>query len=55
MHAGHGPTFDNVSEIAKISEIIELNIGHFLMAEAVFLGMEQAIRHMRAMMDTARA
>ena len=55
VHAGHGLTFDNVGPIAAISEIIELNIGHFLMGEAIFSGLDAAIKRMRKMMDEARA
>jgi pyridoxine 5-phosphate synthase len=53
-HAGHGLTFDNVQAIAAIPQIAELNIGHYLIGEAVFVGLEQAIRRMRALMDEAR-
>jgi pyridoxine 5-phosphate synthase len=54
VHAGHGFTFDNVKPIAAIPEIRELNIGHFLIGEAIFVGLENSIRHMRALMDEAR-
>lgn len=54
VHAGHGLTFENVQAIACIPEIRELNIGHFLIGEAVFLGLEHAIAHMRHLMDAAR-
>ena len=54
-HAGHGLTFDNVGPIAEIPEIVELNIGHFLIGEAIFGGLDSAIRRMRALMDKARA
>ena len=54
-HAGHGLTFDNVGPIAAIPEIAELNIGHFLIAESVFIGLPEAIREMRRLMDEARA
>lgn len=54
VHAGHGLNYDNVSPIAAIPEIIELNIGHFLMGEALFTGMTKSIRAMRAIMDKAR-
>jgi pyridoxine 5-phosphate synthase len=53
-HAGHGLTFDNVGPIAAIPEIAELNIGHFLIGEAIFTGLEAAITTMRARMDAAR-
>jgi pyridoxine 5-phosphate synthase len=53
-HAGHGLTFDNVAPIAAIPQIAELNIGHFLIGEAIFTGLDAAIREMRARMDAAR-
>jgi pyridoxine 5-phosphate synthase len=53
-HAGHGLTFDNVTPIAAIPQIAELNIGHYLIGEAVFIGLEGAIRRMRDLMDEAR-
>lgn len=55
VHAGHGLTFDNVKPIAAIAGIAELNIGHFLIGEAIFTGLEPAIRRMRSLMDEARA
>lgn len=55
VHAGHGLTFDNVAPIAAIPEVMELNIGHFLIGEAVFLGLGPAIEEMRRLMDLARA
>jgi pyridoxine 5-phosphate synthase len=55
VHAGHGLTFDNVGPIAAIPELVELNIGHFLIGEAIFTGLDVAIRKMRALMDDARA
>ena len=55
VHAGHGLTYDNVKPIAAIPEVTELNIGHFLIGEAIFIGLEPAIRRMRALMDEARA
>ena len=54
VHAGHGLTFENVSAIAAIGEVVELNIGHFIVGEAVFAGLEATIRQMRAHMDAAR-
>jgi len=54
-HAGHGLTFDNVGPVAAIPGIAELNIGHFLIGEAIFVGLEAAVREMRAHMDAARA
>jgi len=53
-HAGHGLTFENVQPIAAIPQLAELNIGHYLIGEAVFTGLEPAIRRMREMMDAAR-
>jgi pyridoxine 5-phosphate synthase len=52
-HAGHGLTFDNVVPIAAIPQLAELNIGHFLVGEAIFIGLEESVRQMRAMMDEA--
>ena len=54
-HAGHGLTFDTVAPIAAIPSIVELNIGHFLVGEAIFSGLDSAIRRMRSLMDKARA
>ncbi|MBV9528049.1 pyridoxine 5'-phosphate synthase [Sphingomonas sp.] len=53
-HAGHGLTFDNVVPIAAIPQIAELNIGHFLIGEAIFTGLEVSVRRMRELMDAAR-
>ena len=53
-HAGHGLTFDNVQAIAAIPQLAELNIGHFLVGEAIFTGLEPAVRRMRELMDAAR-
>ena len=53
-HAGHGLTYDNVAPIAAIPQIAELNIGHFLIGEAIFVGLEESVRRMRAAMDAAR-
>lgn len=53
-HAGHGLTFENVQPIAAIPQLAELNIGHYLIGEAIFSGLEPAIRKMREMMDEAR-
>ncbi len=55
VHAGHGLTFDTVAPIAEMPEIVELNIGHFLIGEAIFSGLDSAIRRMRALMQKARA
>ncbi|WP_424990342.1 pyridoxine 5'-phosphate synthase [Fluviibacterium sp. S390] len=54
VHAGHGLTYDTVQPIAALPEVMELNIGHFLIGEAIFLGLEPAIREMRRLMDAAR-
>jgi pyridoxine 5-phosphate synthase len=54
VHAGHGLTFNTVAAIARLPEVVELNIGHFLVGEAMFTGLEPAIRHMRYLMDRAR-
>ncbi|WP_298430367.1 pyridoxine 5'-phosphate synthase [uncultured Jannaschia sp.] len=54
VHAGHGLTYDNVAPIAAIPEVVELNIGHFLMGEAMFVGLPAAIAEMRRLMDLAR-
>ncbi len=54
VHAGHGLTFENVAPIAAIPQVMELNIGHFLIGEAVFMGLGPAITEMRRLMDAAR-
>src|SRR5216684_6242234 len=54
-HAGHGLSYADVGPVAAIPEVRELNIGHFLVGEAIFVGLEQAIREMRRVMDAARA
>jgi pyridoxine 5-phosphate synthase len=53
-HAGHGLTYDNVIPIAAIPQVAELNIGHFLIGEAIFLGLDASIKRMRELMDEAR-
>ena len=53
-HAGHGLTFANVVPIAAIPQIAELNIGHFLVGEAIFIGLDRSITRMRELMDSAR-
>jgi pyridoxine 5-phosphate synthase len=53
-HAGHGLTFDNVIPVAAIPQIVELNIGHFLVGEAIFTGLDSSVRRMRELMDEAR-
>ncbi len=54
-HAGHGLTYDSVGPVAAIASIVELNIGHYLVGEAIFSGLDSAIKRMRAIMDKARA
>lgn len=54
VHAGHGIDYETVGPVAAIPQIAELNIGHFLIGEAIFTGLDQAIRRMRALMDAAR-
>ena len=53
-HAGHGLTFENVQAVAAIPQLAELNIGHYLIGEAIFTGLEAAVRRMRDLMDEAR-
>jgi len=53
-HAGHGLTFHNVVPVAAIPQIAELNIGHFLIGEAIFIGLEESVRRMKALMESAR-
>ena len=55
VHAGHGLTYDNVAPIAALPQVRELNIGHFLIGEAIFVGLDPAIRRMREAMDAARS
>jgi pyridoxine 5-phosphate synthase len=55
VHAGHGLTFETVKPVAAFSEVQELNIGHFLIGEAIFTGLENAILRMRVLMDEARS
>ena len=55
VHAGHGLTFDTVEAVAAMPEIVELNIGHFLIGEAIFGGLQPTIGRMRELMDDARA
>jgi pyridoxine 5-phosphate synthase len=54
VHAGHGLTFNTVAAVARIPQIVELNIGHFLVGEAIFTGLGSAIGRMRVLMDEAR-
>lgn len=55
VHAGHGLTYNTVAAVAAMPEIVELNIGHFLIGEAIFGGLNQSVTHMRKLMDEARA
>jgi len=55
VHAGHGLTYDTVTPIAELPEIVELNIGHFLIGESIFTGLKDAILRMRDLMDKARS
>jgi len=55
VHAGHGLTYNTVAAVARMPQIVELNIGHFLIGEAIFAGLGDAIARMRALMDGARA
>ncbi len=54
VHAGHGLDYDNVGPVASIPEIVELNIGHYLVGEAIFVGLAASVARMRAVMDAAR-
>ena len=54
VHAGHGLDYDNVVAVASIPEIVELNIGHYLVGEAIFVGLADSVSRMRAVMDGAR-
>ena len=54
VHAGHGLTYNTVKAIARLSDVVELNIGHFLVGEAIFGGLSTAVRRMRLLMDEAR-
>ena len=55
VHAGHGLTYDTVGPVAAFPEVRELNIGHFLIGEAIFVGLKKAIAEMRRQMDAAQA
>jgi pyridoxine 5-phosphate synthase len=54
VHAGHGLTYDTVRPVAAFPEVRELNIGHFLIGEAIFVGLAGAIAEMRRLMDAGR-
>lgn len=55
VHAGHGFTYETVKPVAEFPEVLELNIGHFIIGEAIFIGLEPAILEMRRLMEEARA
>lgn len=55
VHAGHGFSYGNVKPVAAFPEVVELNIGHYLIGEAIFMGLQPAITEMRKLMDEARA
>jgi pyridoxine 5-phosphate synthase len=55
VHAGHGLNYDNVTPVASISDIVELNIGHYLVGEAIFVSLSKSVGRMRAILDQARA
>jgi pyridoxine 5-phosphate synthase len=55
VHAGHGLDYETAGPVAAIPQVVELNIGHFLIGEAIFVGLETAVRTMRARIDAARA
>jgi pyridoxine 5-phosphate synthase len=54
VHAGHGLSYETVKPVAQIPQIVELNIGHFLVGEAIFVGLAESVRKMRGLMDDAR-
>ncbi|MGL5448464.1 MAG: pyridoxine 5'-phosphate synthase, partial [Rhabdaerophilum sp.] len=54
MHAGHGLDFETAEKLATVPEFVEFNIGHFLMGEAIFVGLPAAIAEMRLAMDRGR-
>lgn len=54
VHAGHGLTYNTVKAVARLPEVIELNVGHFLIGESIFGGLTAAVQHMRALMEQAR-
>ena len=54
VHAGHGLTYNTVKGVARLPEVIELNVGHFLIGESIFGGLTAAVQHMRALMEQAR-
>jgi pyridoxine 5-phosphate synthase len=54
VHAGHGLNYENVGPVAAIPEIVELNIGHYLVGEAIFVGLFDSVKRMRETIDAAR-
>jgi pyridoxine 5-phosphate synthase len=54
VHAGHGLTFDTVGPVAEIPQVVELNIGHFLIGEAIFSGLHSAVMRMKSLMERSR-
>jgi pyridoxine 5-phosphate synthase len=54
VHAGHGLNYENVVPIARISEIVELNIGHSIVGQSIMIGVEQAVRQMKQLLINAR-
>ena len=55
VHAGHGLNLDNVAAVARLPELVELNIGHSLVARALFVGLGEAVRELRALLDATRS
>ena len=55
VHAGHGLDYETAEKIAALPQIVELNIGHFMMGEAIFVGLAQTVKDMRAAMDRGRS
>jgi pyridoxine 5-phosphate synthase len=55
VHLGHGIDYETVADLAAIPQVVELNIGHFLIGEAIFVGLDQAMAKMRSLMQAARA
>lgn len=54
VHAGHGLTFHNVQPVAALPQIVELNIGHFIVGEALFMGLAESVKEMKRLMQDAR-
>jgi pyridoxine 5-phosphate synthase len=55
VHAGHGLDYSTAATISGLPQVVELNIGHYLMGEAIFVGLGESVRRMRASMNEARA